>query len=123
MVKIILLVLLSEIFTAIGQVFFKKSTNSLGAYKLEVPGDRIRFLKEIVSKPAIWFGIVAMALGLVVWLAALTEGDLSLVFPLGSIQYIMILFLAHILLDEKIDRAKFAGTFLVMLGIVFITIG
>jgi len=123
MVKIILLVLVSEVLTAIGQILFKKSTNSLGAHNLNKTGGLISFIGEVFSTPAIWLGVVSIAAGLFVWLMALAQGDLSLVFPMGSVQYIIIMFLAHSFLGEKIDRAKFVGTFLVMLGIVLVTIG
>jgi uncharacterized membrane protein len=62
-----------------------------------------------------------MGLGLVSWIFALAQGDLSLVFSLGSLQYVLILFGAHIFLGEKIDRMKFLGTFLVVFGIILIT--
>jgi len=67
-------------------------------------------------------GIGSMRRRLIIWLMALAQGDLSLVYPLGSIQFILILFSAHIFLNEKIDKMKLIGTFLVVLGIVFITI-
>ena len=121
MVKIILLVLLSEAITVIGQILFKKSTNNIGTYNLKVGSDRIRFLLEIFKKPYLWLGVLAMGLGLVVWLLAIAQGDLSLVFPMGSLQYILILFLAHKFLGEKIDRMKLIGTLLVMAGIVLMS--
>ena len=122
MVKIFLIVLLAEIFTAVGQVLFKKGTNAVESYSLRGVDNHIRFLKDVLAKPQIWLGLFTMGIGLVVWLVALAEGDLSLVFPIGSIQYILILFGAHIFLDEKIDRMKLLGTFLVVFGIVLITI-
>jgi len=122
MVKIILLVLLSEAITVIGQIFFKKSTNTVGRYNLKVRSDRIRFLSEIFTKPQLWIGILAMVIGLIVWLFAIAQGDLSLVFPIGSLQYILILFLAHKFLGEKIDRMKLIGTLLVMAGIVLMSV-
>ena len=121
MIKIILLILVAEIFTAIGQVLFKKSTNELESYSLRGINAHMRFLTDILAKPSIWIGFLAMAAGLVVWLIALAQGDLSLVFPMGSLQYIMVLFLANIFLGEKIDKMKFIGTILVVFGIILIT--
>ncbi len=121
MVKIVILVLFSEAFTAVGQILFKKSTNTLESYSLRGVNTHIRFLKNVLITPSIWIGLSFMAIGLIVWLIALAGGDLSLVFPIGSLQYILILFLAHIFLGEKIDRMKFIGTFLVMSGIILIT--
>lgn len=122
MVKIILLVLLSEAITVIGQILFKKSANNIGTYNLRVGSDRIRFLSEILTRPSLWLGMLAMTIGLIVWLFAIAQGNLSLVFPVGSLQYILILFLAHKFLGEKIDRMKLAGTLLVMAGIALMSI-
>lgn len=122
MTKIILLVLLSEVFTAIGQILFKKTTNTLGPYSLRKVNTRFRFLNDVFTKPAIWIGLISIAVSLVIWLTALTEGDLSLVYPIGSLQFILILFSAHIFLNEKIDKMKLMGTILAVFGIVLITI-
>jgi uncharacterized membrane protein len=122
MVKIILLVLLSEAITVVGQILFKKSTNNIGTYDLKKWPDRIRFLSTVLSRPHLWMGAIAMVGGLAVWLLAIAQGDLSLVFPIGSLQYIMVLLLAHRFLGEKIDRMKLIGTLLVMAGIVLMSI-
>ena len=121
MVKIIFLVLLSEAITVIGQILFKKSTNTIGVYNLRSRRDRIRFLSEIFTRPYLWLGLLTMVIGLIVWLLAIAQGDLSLVFSIGSLQYILILYLAHIFLGEKVDRMKVIGTALVVVGIVLIT--
>lgn len=122
MIKLIIIILIAEILTAVGQLLFKKSTNSLEPHSLRGAGNMMRFIKNVLSKPSIWIGLVSMSAGMVVWLIALAQGELSLVFSIGSIQYVMILFLAHYLLGEKIDKMKFIGTFLVVAGIVLITI-
>ena len=118
MIKIILFVLGAEIFMVAGHVLFKKTTSALGAHNFKSAKSRIFFLKAVAAKPAIWTGILLIAIGLVVWLLALAQGDLSLVFSIGSLQFVLTLFAAHIFLDEKIDRMKLCGTLLVVLGIV-----
>ncbi|MFH1189932.1 MAG: EamA family transporter [Candidatus Omnitrophota bacterium] len=122
MIKVLLFIIVAEIWTAVGQVLLKKSTNSLETHSLRTYEGFTRFIKNVLSKPTIWAGLASMGAGMVVWLMALAQGDLSLVFSIGSIQYVMILFLAHYLLGEKIDRMKLAGTLLVVLGIILITI-
>ena len=122
MIKIILLVLLSEAFMAVGHILFKKTTNNLGVHSLKNINTQTRFLCDIFTKPFIWVGFASMSIGLVIWLIALAQGDLSLVFSIGSLQFVLILFLAHIFLNEKIDRMKLLGTFLVISGIILIAI-
>jgi len=123
MIKILLLVLLAETFTAAGQILLKKSANSAqSSYDLRRLDAHARYLRDVLTHPALWGGFLAMGAGLIVWIVALAQGDLSLVFPLGSLQYILILFLAHSYLGEKVDRMKFIGTFLVVAGIILIAI-
>ena len=122
MFNTILLILLSEIWVAIGQVLFKRSANAAGSHTLRDVNSHFSFLKDVLAKKDIWIGFCSMTIGLVVWLFALARADLSLVFPIGSIQYVFILFAAHIFLGEKIDRMKFAGTLLVIFGIILISL-
>lgn len=121
MVKIILLVFLAELWTSAGNLLFKKSTNAIEFHSLRTLGANIRFFKNVILRPTLWLGMVSIAIGLAIWIAALAAGDLSVVYPMGSMAYIIILFSAHFFLGEKIDRMKLTGTFLVALGIVFIT--
>ena len=120
--KLLLLVLLAEVWATAGQVLFKKSTNTLQTPDLKNWDSYARFVRKVLGMPGIWLGLGAMALGLVVWLVALAQNDLSLVFPIGSLQYILILIAARLFLGEKIDRMKLAGTLLVVAGIVLITL-
>lgn len=81
----------------------------------------MRFVRNVAMRPGIWLGILFISIGLCAWIIALSEGDLSIVYPMGSIQYVITLFAAHFLLGEKIDSMKAIGTVLVVLGIIFVT--
>ncbi len=122
MVRVIFFILLSEIWNTAGQIFFKKGTNALEVPHLKNFQAYLEFMRNILKIPAIWLGLSSMAVGLVIWLIALSQGDLSFVFPIGSLQYILILLAARIFLGEKIDRMKLLGTLLVTAGIILITL-
>ena len=120
MIKIILLVLSAEICAGVGQMLFKKSTNSIAPGNIGSVSDYVRFFTKVLSKPSIWAGLIFVTMGISIWLTALAQGDLSLVFPLGSVQYILILFVAHFFLGEKIDKMKLTGTLLVVAGVILV---
>jgi len=122
MMRLVFLVLLSETLAAAGQVLMKRGANMAGAHNLRRIGAHIPFLRDVLSKPSLWLGFCAMTVSLVVWLIALAQGDLSLVFSLGSMQYILILILSRLFLNEEIDMMKVAGTLLVAFGIALMTI-
>jgi uncharacterized membrane protein len=116
--KTIILVLIAECLITIGQICFKKGANRLlieeGAQKPWIP----QLIGCVLRFPVLWMGAASMLAGLLFWLAALSAGELSFVYLLGSIQYIFALFAAHFFLHEKIDTPKLIGTLLITLGII-----
>ena len=121
MLKTVILILFAEMWHAVGQIFFKKGTNSLEVRSLRGIGANIVFLKNIAAKPAVWFGFGSMAVGFLIWLTALAGADLSIVSPLGSMQYILVLISAHFFLGEKINLPKLIGTLLIVAGVALVT--
>jgi drug/metabolite transporter (DMT)-like permease len=116
--RVFVLVIAAEFWMTVGQIFFKQSANRLN---VETKRDQpwiIGMLGCILKYPVLWLGAASMLGGLLFWFAALASGDLSLVYLLGSIQYIFALIAAHFFLQEKINAAKLAGTLLIMLGVI-----
>ena len=121
-IKVILLILLSEIWNVTGQILFKKSTNSIDAGKMRGVSGHVKYIQSALVKNSIWVGFGFQILCVATWILALAQADLSFVFPVGSIQYIFVLFGTYIFLGEKIDRMKLTGTICVIVGIVLITL-
>lgn len=122
MLKTILLVVVAEILATLAQILFKKSANLLDTYELHKLKGHTTFIHDVLSERRIWMGLVAMAASLIVWIFALASAELSIVFSLGSMQYILILFTARYFLGEKIDLPKLAGTLMVIAGITVVII-
>ncbi len=120
LIRIGFLILLAETWNTIGQVFFKKATNQLEIPTLRSIKSYLTFLTRVLKKPGIWLGLGSLGIGIILWLMALAQGDLSLVYPIGSLQYILTLIAARIFLHEKIDGMKLIGTLCVVVGIILI---
>ena len=122
MIRTVLCVLIAELWNTTGQLLFKKSANALppatgageGAYGL--------FLKEVIHRPGILVGLFCHAVGLIFWLAALSQAALSVVFVLGSMQYILILAASRFFLGEKIDSMRLLGTLFIAIGITLVAL-
>jgi len=119
----VFLVLLSELWNTLGQVLFKQSTNRLSFAHEKSLKSYLDFLTQVIGQPRILLGLLAMAAGLIFWLLALSQAELSVVFPLGSIQYILILFASRLFLSETTDALRIFGTLLITLGIAFTMLG
>ena len=116
-IKVLLLVLLAEIWNAVGQIIFKKSTNAIDAGSMRGLSGHFNYIRDALTRSSIWVGFAFQVMCIATWLMALAQADLSVVFPAGSIQYLFILFGAHKFLGERVDRMKLVGTLLVVAGI------
>ena len=121
MIKIVLLILASATLVGVGQVFFKKGVMPLETPSLGRSGAYEKFIRGVLASPMLWLGFLTIGSGIVVWLIALAQTQLSIAFPIDSLQYLVILLIARIFLGEKIDRMKLAGTLLVVAGICLIS--
>jgi drug/metabolite transporter (DMT)-like permease len=122
MIRTILFVLIAEIWNTAGQLLFKKSANAFPAVKggsLKAYG---AFLKDVIRRPGILLGLFCLAVGLIFWLAALSQAALSVVFVLGSMQYVLILIASRVFLAERIDGRRFLGTLLISIGIALVAL-
>ena len=120
--KPLIFVLMAELWMTAGQICLKKSANRLNTEGDDQRNLIIRLLVIIVRYPTIWMGALGMLVGLLFWFTALSQGELSYVYLLGSIQYIFALIAAHFFLNEKITATKLIGTLLIMLGILLTSI-
>lgn len=120
-IKIVILVLIVESWGISGQVLFKKYVNTIKTPDLRDALSYIRFIQRIVAQPCIWLGIGCVTMSIVIWLVALAQADLSMVYPMESIQYIMALVVSGVFLREKISTIKIMGTCLIIFGIIFIS--
>lgn len=117
MIRVIGCVVLSSMLNALGQVCFKAASNRA---QLAVAGHRGHFIRNVMSRRRVWLGWGLMAAGLMVWLVAMSQTDLSVIYPIGSLYYVFILLFSHFFLKEKIDAPKIFGTIMILLGILTI---
>lgn len=120
--KILFIILFAEIWGVGGQILYKMGINKVETPNLRDPRSCLNFIKKALAIPQIWLGFVFISVGLCVWLMALAQTELSIAFPIDSMQYIITLVAAHFLLAEKINKLKLIGTLLIMCGIILVIV-
>jgi drug/metabolite transporter (DMT)-like permease len=92
----------------------------------KIPPDffgKIQFVISLLLSPWVMSGIVATFLAGVSWMLAMTRFEVSYAFPFVSLSFILILFASIYLFNESFTLTKFAGTLIVILGIIIIARG
>ena len=98
--KGIILMLLSSIFVCIGQLL----------WKLSVSGEIILLL----------LGFFFYGIGALIMIIAYKYGELSMLQPMLSLNYVLSIVLAIVVLKEKITILKFIGVFVIIAGVIII---
>ncbi len=115
----IIIILIGILFASLGQVFWKIGMNSMGVIdKFSVPGIISMFLNPIVL-----VGLFMYGLSTVFWLIALSQKDLSYVYPFISLTFIIVLFLSYFVLKEQIGTARILGTTIIIIGLMVVIRG
>ena len=68
-------------------------------------------------------GVGTYLLSSVFFVKGLSNGELSVLYPMVSLGYICTLLWSHLFFHERVTKAKLAGVGLILVGIVFLGFG
>ena len=100
----------------VGQILEKKGMGQIGS----IGGFSHLFnpstLWRIATNPYVIAGVILSAIGLFLWLGVLSSMNVSYIYPFGAISYIILAFLAYIILGEPISTTKWFGIATIVIG-------
>lgn len=115
MTRIVFLIALAALLSAIGHLFLSKGMRVSGDVGLW------NLARAALANPWVISGVVLQAAFFGIYLYCLSAADLSFVLPLTAADYILITLAAWWLLGEHVNAARWIGTFLVSVGVALIT--
>ena len=104
----------------VGQVTMKIGMNQLG--KFDFFSIFSTKLFSMFFNPYVLFGILCYAISLIFWLILLSREELSFIYPLISISYIIVALIGWIFFQEKLTFFRFLGIMLIVGGVYLIMI-
>lgn len=112
----IIIVILISTFAGVGMLLYKLYSNTLQKRKWNI---------KDIAKYLNWFfitGSICYVLSALLTIYVLKTEDLSTIFPLTALKYVIVLVLSSMFLKEKITSKKLIGTTLIIAGVVLVTI-
>ena len=88
----------------------------------ELTASPLSFLRAIVS-PRVSVGICLLIVWLVSRMFLLSWADLSYVLPVTAFGYVLNALLGRLFLGEQVTPARWAGTLLIMAGVILVGLG
>lgn len=119
----LLLVLISVLASAAGQVLFKMGASSptLRQALTSSPAS-VDTLVALVQSPGIVGGLFVYALSVFLWIGVLSRVDLSLAYPFVGLGIAVTTFAGVFMFGESVSVAKLAGAGLVIAGICLLAL-
>jgi multidrug transporter EmrE-like cation transporter len=114
--KEIILILVSILFGAIGQVLMKYGTMHASS---DGEGVLAVLLKYFTNLP-ILAGLSFYALSAVIWIFAISKVELSYAYPMVALGYVVVVTLSYFLFDEGVSALRIAGLATIIAGVLII---
>ena len=121
MSKLLLILLIGLVFEAAGVVFLKKGITKVGEVKAVSAAEIFRVVKAGVTSPSVLLGVFFEALFFVCLLILMAESDISFLWPLTALSFVMTTFAALIFLGERVSSTRWAGVVFIMIGAALIS--
>jgi drug/metabolite transporter (DMT)-like permease len=121
MAKLLLILLIGLVFEATGVVLLKKGITQIGEVKAISVAEITRVVKAGVISPTMWLGVFFEALFFVCLLVLMERSDISLLWPLTALSFVMTTFAARMFLGEQVSAVRWAGVIFIMIGVALIS--
>lgn len=108
--KLILLTALSAFIGSIGQIEFKRGSETL------------RFnIHSLLMNYHLFAGVFLYAFSTLIYIYALSKGQLSIIYPIIATSYIWTTLFANFFLNEPVNLTNWAGITLILMGITLVS--
>lgn len=117
----LVLVMICILAGSAGQILWKQGMSSMN--KINDIGDllQLKTVWDIFANKYIIMGIVFYAISVFLWLGAMSTLDVSFMYPLLSLGYLITAITAFIFLKEDINLLRWVGILLIISGCYLVT--
>jgi drug/metabolite transporter (DMT)-like permease len=121
MAKLLLILLIGLVFEATGVVLLKKGITQIGEVQKINASEILRVAKAGMTNPNILLGVFFEALFFGCLLVLMSESDISFLWPLTALSFVMTTFAARLFLSEQVSSIRWAGVVFIMFGAALIS--
>ena len=121
MTKLLLILFIGLLFEATGVVLLKKGITQIGEIKRISVSEILRVVKAGAANLAILLGVFFEALFFLCLLVLMSRSDISFLWPLTALSFVITTLAALFFLDEKVSAARWAGVVFIMIGAALIS--
>jgi drug/metabolite transporter (DMT)-like permease len=107
----------SSVFVVCGHSLIKAGLNAAAAHSAVSIGLAAR-IGVVLSQPLVIGGLLIYFLGTICWMTAVAQKEISFLYPLTSVNYVMVAGTSILFFHEVISLRRAIGVFVIVLGMV-----
>ena len=116
MTRLVLFLLLALVLEAIGVVLLSKGLKQIGELQSYTAGEIGRLIGRGATNPWILLGTALETAFFVMLLVLLKRNDVSLIWPLTSLGFVLTALTAKFIIHETVSPLRWAGVVLIVMG-------
>ena len=119
--KLIIILLIGLVFESIGVICLKRGLQQVGEIERISLPEILRVVRGGVTNANIYLGTFFELLFFIALLILMSKGEVSYIWPLTSLGFVITPIAAHFFLREQVGLLRWAGIVLIMMGAATIT--
>ena len=121
MIKTVAFMLFALVLEAVGVVLLSKGLKEIGDLGHIAVGEILRVVRSGITNRNILLGVALEAAFFACLLVLLSKRDVSFVWPLTALSFVLTTLAAQFYLKEHVTTARWLGVVFIMIGAAFIT--
>ena len=104
----------SSLFVVSGHLLIKAGLNAAATTVSQAAG--VARIVHSVFQVQVIFGLLIYFLGSVCWMIAVAQREISFLYPLSSINYVLVVVISYVMFSEAVSWQRASGVILIVLG-------
>lgn len=126
--KTAVVLIIAILVQAVGNVFLTRGMKAVAAAPatgggglMQTISQSLQVALQAMQSPEVLIGTVLLIVFFALYSAALSWADLSFVLPATAFGYVLNVAAGHYFLNEEVTRARWVGSIIITLGVVFVS--
>src|SRR5205823_1329536 len=121
MTKVLIVLLIALVLEAVGVVFLSRGLKQIGEVEKLTAGEVARVVRRGAVNPSILLGVALETIFFGALLYLLSQRDVSLIWPLTALGFVLTAIAAKFILHEDIHWVRWMGVVLIVLGAALVS--
>lgn len=121
MTKVLMVLLIALVLEAVGVVFLSRGLKQIGEVEQLTATEVARIVRRGAANPSILLGVALETIFFGALLYLLSQRDVSLIWPLTALGFVLTAVAAKIILHENIHWTRWLGVALIVIGAALVS--